>query len=193
MRNISTNLSVALCAAFRGYPATAKRPAPLRIGRTAWPKTNTARSANLDRDSAFRRVLGQASAQAASKSLRANRAGARRVSRFSETVRVAVASQAQSIGAGGGDINEVEPNDSVAQEVSLAVNVFGEVRLNGDVDFFAFQALAGEQITVEPFAARLRRSRLIADIGLFAATGELLADVATKQRSVIRSCPKRSV
>lgn len=174
------NLSVALCALlFTANLATAQEePPPLRIGRTAAAEKRNNRTtpvANLDRDSAFRRVLGKASTQAGSKSLRLNRMGARRVSRIGETLRAAVASQAQSVGVGGGDINEVEPNDTVAQEVSLAVNIFGEVRVNGDADFFAFQALAGEQITVEPFAARLRRSRLIADIGLFAATGELLA------------------
>lgn len=79
-----------------------------------------------------------------------------------------------SFGTGGGDINEVEPNDQVAQSVSLPVNLFGEIGANGDVDFFAIQALAGQQITIEPIAARLPGSQLIADISLFDSTGALI-------------------
>lgn len=173
-------LALALCALlFATDLATAQEePPPLRIGRTTTAEKRNNRTtpvAELDRDSAFSRVLQGSSTHAATKSLRGDRAGIRRVSRFGETLRAAVASQALSSGVGGGDINEIEPNDTVAQEVSLPVNIFGEVRFNGDADFFAVQALAGEQITVEPFAARLRKSRLIADIGLFASTGELLA------------------
>jgi hypothetical protein len=32
-----------------------------------------------------------------------------------------------TLGTGGGDINEAEPNDLVAQAVSLPVNVFGKI------------------------------------------------------------------
>lgn len=79
-----------------------------------------------------------------------------------------------SFGTGGGDANEVEPNDLVAQAVSLPVNIFGEISFNRDVDYFAFQALAGQQITIEPFAARLRRSKLAADIALFDSSGRII-------------------
>jgi hypothetical protein len=173
-------LSVALCALLLGTNlATAQeKPPPLTIGRTTTAAKRSNRTtpvADLDRASAFRRVLGEASTQPATKSLRVDRAGTRRVSGFGGKLRAAVTPQALRLGVGGGDINEIEPNDTVAQEVSLPVNIFGEVRSNGDADFFAFQAVAGEQITVEPFAARLSRSRLIADIALFASTGELLA------------------
>ena len=78
-----------------------------------------------------------------------------------------------SIGTGGGDIDEVEPNDQIAQGVSLPVNVFGEVLIAGDVDFFAFQVLAGQQITIEAFAARLARSQLIARVTLYDSAGVL--------------------
>jgi len=54
------------------------------------------------------------------------------------------------------------------------VNVFGEISLDRDVDFFAFQALAGQRITIEPFAARLRNSELVADIAVFDSSGALL-------------------
>ncbi|HET9531370.1 MAG TPA: PPC domain-containing protein, partial [Blastocatellia bacterium] len=97
-----------------------------------------------------------------------------RVSRFINNRRAAAATSAQSFGTGGGDIIELEPNDTIAQGVSLPVNIFGEISFNGDVDFFAFQALAGQQITIEPFAARLSNSDLIADIALFDSTGRLL-------------------
>jgi hypothetical protein len=83
-----------------------------------------------------------------------------------------------SFATGGGDINEIEPNDQLAQGVSLPVNVFGEISFSRDVDFFAFEALAGQQITVEPFAARIDASLLVADIALFDSNGQLLvADV----------------
>ena len=42
-------------------------------------------------------------------------------------------------------------------------NIFGEISFSRDVDYFAFQAIAGQQITIEPFAARLRRLHLTAD------------------------------
>lgn len=175
-RRLSVTLSALLFAA---SVATAQEELPpLTIGRTTTAVKRYSRATpvvELNRDSAFTRVLPVASTQTATKSLRAGRAGTKRVSKFSERLPIAAASQAQSFGAGGGDINEIEPNDTVAQLVSLPVNIFGEVRFNGDTDFFAFQALAGEQITVEPFAARLPRSELIADIALFASTGELLA------------------
>jgi len=81
--------------------------------------------------------------------------------------------QVLSIGTGGGDIDEIEPNDQIAQGVSLPVNVFGEVLIDGDVDFFAFQVLAGQQITIEAFAARLARSQLIASVALYDSSGVL--------------------
>lgn len=80
----------------------------------------------------------------------------------------------QGFGTGSGDIFEIEPNDRIAQSVSLPVNVFGEISFNGDVDFFAFQGLAGQQVIIEPFAARLRNSELVADIALFDSAGLLI-------------------
>jgi hypothetical protein len=80
----------------------------------------------------------------------------------------------QSLGTGGGDINEVEPNGTTAQATSLPVNIFGNMGFDGDIDFYAFQAFAGQPIVIEPFAARLGRSDLIADIALFNSAGQLL-------------------
>jgi hypothetical protein len=79
------------------------------------------------------------------------------------------------LGTGGGDIFEVEPNDVVAQGVALPVNIFGGMGVERDADFFSFTALAGEQVTVEAFAARFRGSQLIPDLALFDADGNLLA------------------
>lgn len=88
-----------------------------------------------------------------------------------------------SFGTGDGDINEAEPNDLVAQGVSLPVNVFGEISFSHDADFFAFEALAGQQITIEAFAARLAASQLVADIALFDASGQMLAfDAGSENR-----------
>ena len=99
----------------------------------------------------------------------------------------------QGFGTGSGDIFEVEPNDRIAQNVSLPVNVFGEISFDGDVNFFAFQGLVGQTVAVEPFAARLRNSDLIADIALFDSAGRLLTsdfgDVASDP--LIRFTPSR--
>ncbi len=84
----------------------------------------------------------------------------------------------ESLGTGGGDIREIEPNDPVAQGVSLPVNIFGEMTFDFDVDFFAFRTFAGQQVTIEPFAARLQGSILIADIALFDANGNFLLEDA---------------
>ncbi len=80
----------------------------------------------------------------------------------------------QDFGTGSGDIFEVEPNDRIAQGVSLPVNIFGEISFDGDVNFFAFQGLAGQQVVIEPFAARLQNSDLVADIALFDSAGRLI-------------------
>ena len=176
IRRVSVALSALLLAASFA-PAQEGQP-PLNIpGRASAPKQNnrTTPVAELDRNSAFARVLPATSANVASKGLRANRVATTRVSKVAGTIRAAAAPKLQSFGTGGGDINEIEPNDPVAQGVSLPVNIFGAISFNGDVDFFAFQALAGEQITVEPFAARVPRSKLIADVALFGPTGQLLA------------------
>jgi len=151
---------------------------PLTIGGTTASAerqhNRTTPVAELDRDSAFTRVLPDASTKTGTKNRRAAGLARNRVSKFLDTLRSPSPSALQSFGAGGGDIDEIEPNDSISQGVSLPVNVFGTVRFNADVDFFAFQARAGEQITVEPFAARLSRSKLIADIALFDSAGRLL-------------------
>ncbi len=133
----------------------------------------------LDHDSAFQRLRGgvAVAAQAAQpgKALRQRDAAHQRVNAFARKSQLASAPTILSFGTGGGDRDEIEPNDTVAQGVSLPVNIFGKIRFVLDVDYFAFDALAGQQITVEAFAARLPRSRLIADIALFDASGNLLA------------------
>ena len=134
--------------------------------------------AELDRSAAFGRLKpGENSGRrVASKPEREghNRAGRDGNASLSKSFKAASAITTQSFGTGGGDVFEDEPNGVVAQGVSLPVNVFGEISRNSDVDYFAFQALAGQEITVEAFAARLRRSELIADIALFTSTGTLL-------------------
>jgi hypothetical protein len=110
----------------------------------------------------------------------------------SRTWRAASAIDAQSFGTGGGDIFEVEPNDTLAQAVSLPVNVFGKIGFDADADFFAFRALAGQQITVEAFAARIPDSVLIPDIAIFDSTGELLQSSAGSRATdpVVRYTPE---
>lgn len=173
-------VSIALLALVltASFAAAQNGQLPLTIGGTTASAerqhNRTTSVAELDRDSAFTRVLPDASTKTGTKNRRAAGLARNRVSKFIDTLRSPSPFALQSFGAGGGDIDEIEPNDSIAQGVSLPVNVFGTVRFNADIDFFAFQARAGEQITVEPFAARLSRSKLIADIALFDSAGRLL-------------------
>jgi hypothetical protein len=171
----ATIAALLLTASFVG--AQSEEPA-LRITKRQKSEKQSARATpitELGRDAAFARMHPEnapRSSRARRQSERAQTAG---VSAFARSRPVASALSIQSFATGGGDINEVEPNDRVAQGVSLPVNVFGEISFDGDIDFFAFTALAGQRITVEPFAARLRNSDLVADIALFDAAGNLLA------------------
>lgn len=157
--------------------------------------SRTTPTAEIERGSAFARTRGQVSfaAQSASEpqTMRRRQAGHEGVSAFSRRTQIASAPALQSFGTGGGDRNEVEPNDAIAQGVSLPVNLFGQISFNGDVDYFAFEALAGQQVSVEAFATRLARSSLIADMALFNANGALLASSlgSTTQDPLIRFTP----
>jgi hypothetical protein len=131
--------------------------------------------AELDRDASFARLHPENAPRSARQSRQRDRTQTESASAFSRPRQAASAPTIQSFATGGGDINEIEPNDRVAQGVSLPVNIFGEISVDGDIDFFAFTALAGQRVTVEPFAARLSNSLLVADIVLFDAFGNLLA------------------
>src|SRR5690349_13538014 len=106
----------------------------------------------LNHASAFQRLRDQGSIQAQSlqqsKALRQRAAEHSLVNAFARKSQVASAPAIQSFATGGGDRDEVEPNDTIAQGVSLPVNLFGEISTILDVDYFAFEALAGQQITV---------------------------------------------
>jgi hypothetical protein len=147
--------------------------------------------AEMDRDSSFARLHPERAARTAPKTQKRQRMSAEKVSAFARARQAASAPTIQSFATGGGDIDEVEPNGLVAQGVSLPVNIFGEISFNGDVDFFAFSALAGQRITIEPFAARLRNSEMVADIALFDASGSLLASDTGDERTdpLIRFVP----
>lgn len=130
--------------------------------------------AEMERDTAFNRLHPVSELASQQKNVSRERVNSMRVSTFGVARGSASPPTLLTLGAGGGDINEAEPNDQVAQAVSLPVNVFGEISFDRDVDFFAFQALAGQRITIEPFAARLRNSELVAYIALFDSSGTLL-------------------
>ena len=130
--------------------------------------------AELERDTAFNRLHPGSELPSKRKDVSRERVNALPASTFGAARESALPPALLTLGTGGGDINEAEPNDQVAQAVSLPVNIFGEISIDHDVDFFAFQALAGQRITIEPFAARLRKSKLVADIGLFDSSGTLL-------------------
>ncbi|HKQ09314.1 MAG TPA: PPC domain-containing protein [Blastocatellia bacterium] len=157
--------------------------------------TRSTATIELDRDAAFQRMHGEvrftAQAQRESQVRRQRAAGHEEVNAFARKSQVPSAPALQSFGTGGGDRDEIEPNDTMAQGVSLPVNLFGEISFNGDVDYFAFDALAGQQVTIEAFATRLSRSSLIADIALFSANGTLLAASlgSSAQDPVIRYTP----
>jgi hypothetical protein len=153
-------------------------------------------TAHLDWTGAFRRLLPD---DGITPDLKANRARRHPIGRqelaagTSLVRRAAAALTIDSFGTGGGDIFEIEPNDPIAQGVSLPVNVFGEIGFNRDVDYFAFRVLSEQQITVEAFAARLTNSILIPDLALFDSSGELLrSDVGDDGTDpIIRYTPDR--
>lgn len=132
-------------------------------------------SVEMEQREAFQRIKPEVAVKPQSRASRRKTAGKHLSSRLAQKRAVAKSVSAQSFGTGGGDIFEIEPNDLIAQNISLPVNVFGEIRFNGDLDFFAFEALAEQMITIEAFAARLRNSELIADIALFDTEGGLIA------------------
>jgi hypothetical protein len=183
-------LLTATLLAAQGEGPTLKITRPLTAERQQNRDTPTA---GVGRAAAFLRLHPEGSASAQAKTNRRDVAREDRVSVFSRNPQAASAPELQSFATGGGDVNELEPNDSTAQGVSLPVNIFGRVSPDRDVDFFAFQALAGQQITVEPFAARLRGSQLVADIALFDANGSLLiSDVGDENNDpLIRFTPSQ--
>ncbi|HKP11541.1 MAG TPA: PPC domain-containing protein [Blastocatellia bacterium] len=155
---------------------------PLKITRPVGSEklyTRDTPTVEIDRSAAFERLRGEppfaAQVTQESRASRHRAAGREQVSAFARKHQLPSAPSLQSFGTGGGDRNEVEPNDAVAQGVSLPVNLFGEISVAFDTDYFAFEALAGQQINVEAFAARLAGSDLVADIALFDASGNLLA------------------
>ncbi|HWP44080.1 MAG TPA: PPC domain-containing protein, partial [Blastocatellia bacterium] len=174
-RAVSTTAAALLLAApFVGAQDVEPK---LKITRPQIPRKENDRvipPTEMDKDSAFHRVAPRRAEVQVSRTRRRQSIAEERVSAFVRSGKVAAAVSTQSFGTGGGDIFEQEPNNSVAQGVSLPLNIFGEVSFQGDVDFFSFQSLAGQQVTIEPFAARIRNSDLIADIALFDATGRLL-------------------
>jgi hypothetical protein len=152
----------------------AQEPA-LKITRPAGlekTQNNDTLTANLERDPVFRRMNQDVALAGQAKNR--HRSAAAKQATLEKVFQAASALTVQSLGAGGGDINEVEPNNQIAQSVSLPVNVFGKVGFDIDVDYFSFQAFAGQQIVIEPFATRLNRSDLIADIALFNSAGQLI-------------------
>lgn len=146
-------------------------------------------AAELTRESVFNRINPEPQAL----QRRSRRSGDNGIRANSFTGFSAAVPAVLSIGTGGGDIDEVEPNDQIAQGVSLPVNVFGEVLIDGDVDFFAFQVLAGQQITIEAFAARLARSQLIARVTLYDSSGVLAGTAIGDENTdpVLRYTPTR--
>ncbi|MGA9770999.1 MAG: PPC domain-containing protein [Blastocatellia bacterium] len=168
----ATTAALFLTATFVAAQTALKITRPSSVSAEKQSSNNT-RTVQMDRSAAFKRLHPENSSSSQSKS----NSPKARVSAFARNQKAASVIELQSFATGGGDINELEPNDSISQGVSLPVNIFGRISVNRDFDFFAFQALAGQQITIEPFAARLRGSQLIADIALFDAAGNLLSSV----------------
>jgi hypothetical protein len=81
-----------------------------------------------------------------------------------------------SVGTGSGDINEIEPNDQVAQNVFMPANIGGQINPSGDQDFYAFPCFSGEQINIEAFASRIPGSQLVADLALFDSAGNIITE-----------------
>lgn len=187
-----------LTASFAGaqFVGAQNEEANLKITRQQNSERRSARStpiAQLGRDSSFARLHPDNTGNPVRRNRKRDPVSAEGAHAFARSRQTASAPVLQSFATGSGDINEIEPNDLIAQGVSLPVNIFGEIRFDGDVDYFAFAALSGQQITVEPFAARLQGSDLVADIALFDASGNLLASDTGNESNdpLIRYVPPR--
>lgn len=171
----STSGALLLAASFAGAQDAGPN---LKISRNASGERQNNRitpTAGLERSDAFRRIGADPAAPQARNDNRQRIPATDRLAALARVRQPASAIATESFGTGGGDVFEAEPNDLVAQSVSLPVNVFGKISLNGDVDFFSFRALQGQQITVEAFAARIAGSVLIPEIDVFSSAGQLLA------------------
>ena len=171
-RSLAATMSaLILTASFVAAQDTEILPQIKRTRINTKANTRVGPTVNLDKDQVFSRITGGEGPRTLdSKKTRIFNKEARKARDW----QAASVITPQGFGTGGGDIFEIEPNDRVAQGVSLPVNIFGEISFVGDVDFFAFQGLAGQQVTIEPFAARLRNSDLVADIALFDSAGRLI-------------------
>ena len=166
---------VAIVSAF-GYGAGQAQESDFKLSRMGLEKPyhRVTSVADLDRKAAFHRLYPYDGPASNKPRRKAQQAGSISTNSLTWTAPSVSATEPLSFGAGGGDANEVEPNDAVAQTVSLPINIFGEIGTDRDFDYFAFQAVAGQQITIEPFAARLRRSTLVAAIALFDSSGRII-------------------
>jgi hypothetical protein len=87
------------------------------------------------------------------------------------------------------EVAEAEPNDSPTngQKVTLPASIIGSMRKPGDVDFYRFEAKAGQQIGVQVLTAAVG-SRLEPVLKLTDAEGNLLAE---STRGLLGyTCPK---
>ena len=172
---VSAAASLFLCAATLAVAQDQKTV--LRITRPTPDKEQrqrTTSTALLDRETAFNRLHPVEITASQGKPGARQRIRSNTVHLLMRSTPTPSAPELLSFGTGGGDANEAEPNNPVAQPVSLPVNLFGEISVDSDVDYFSFLAFAGQQITIEPFAARLRRSNLIAEIAIFDSSGGLI-------------------
>lgn len=167
---------------FSWFTVSGQEPT-LKIGRQQSLEKNnsiTSQKIGIDQSSAFRRLQSLKNQTARLESAKSQvrtfiKDEIEKKSRVAALTPTVDQITPQSFGTGGGDINETEPNDQVAQGVSLPVNIFGRMAVNGDIDYFAFEGLAGQSHVIEPFATRLQRSDMIADIFLFNSQGQLIA------------------
>lgn len=160
------------------FVSAQEQDASLKITRPSGIERKRVREtppAELDRDSAFSRIRPNGAASLKSGIQKERKLKKDRASVMARVRTAAALPSLQSFGTGDGDRNEIEPNDIISQAVSLPVNVFGRISVLNDIDFFAFEAFAGEPVVIEAFALRLANSNLIADISLFTSSGQLLA------------------
>jgi hypothetical protein len=183
-QSLSRIITTALATVLLSFNLVTAQEPPLKITRPQDLDKNTSKTRatlELEKTSAFRRLNTEESNLSVNKKKSSiNRS---EINKANTLKKVRTTAQApdfhqlgvQSFATGGGDIFEAEPNGTIAQAVSLPVNIFGQMGFDGDIDYFAFQGIAGQPIVIEPFATRLQRSDMIADIALFNAAGQLLA------------------
>lgn len=91
-----------------------------------------------------------------------------------------VVATSSSVLTGTGAIVSNESQTRTGESVFMPANIAGTMVHSNEQDVYQFPVLAGQQVTVDAFAARIG-SEITADIGLFDASGNLIGESVEDQ------------